>query len=195
MSKRPSSKRGHGGEPTSPTGPDQSSASKGARLGLIGVIAAAAIAGVATIIGAIISHDHSSPRPTSSATSITVIFTKPAATTVQPGTDVTFKGVVKGLSPGQVLWLISRTPSSRSLYYIVGDKPVAVRDGAFEATAFGLGDKTDLGSFRTFFGVAADAACSDALATGVDEKPRAVAGLADTCQIIDPAVKVSFTSR
>ncbi|MEV6487083.1 hypothetical protein AB0M20_00385 [Actinoplanes sp. NPDC051633] len=185
--------------------PSSASGNTSARLGLIGVIAAALIAMLGGIIVAVINDDDdpkppAKATPTSSASasasasaSVSITFTKPTGTQVKPGTDVPFEGTVRGLASGQVVWLLSRTPSSKSLYYIVGTEPIVKRDGGFDATAFNLGDETDLGSYRTFFAVLADAACSEVISAGIDEKPRAVANLVDSCKIVDPTIKVFFT--
>jgi hypothetical protein len=161
----------------------------------------AIIGAAALIIVAIINDDPKptpTPTPTATATATTsaaaihVTFTKPTSARIDPGTTVQFEGVVSGLPPGHVMWLISRTPKSNSLYYIVGEGPVATRNGPFDGTAFSLGDDSDRGQYRTFFGVAADQACSDVMSRGLDDKPRAVTSLGDTCEPLNPVVKVGF---
>jgi hypothetical protein len=167
----------------------------GGRLTLISAIVTAVIGAAALITVAVINDDPDpapTPTPAPSVAAIHVTFTKPTSARINPGDDVKFEGVVSGLPPGQVMWLISRTPKSSSLYYIIGESPVATRDGPFDATAFSLGDDSDHGKFRTFFGVAADQACTDVISGGVDESPRTVTGLGDTCRPLNPIVKVSF---
>jgi hypothetical protein len=169
-----------------------SGASRAARLTFIGGILTALITAVSLIIVAIINDDGPDQKKPSAKSSVQVTFTKPSGTPVKPKTDVFFEGLVNGLGPGHVLWLVSRSPKSNSLYYIVEHGPVATRDGPFKATAFSLGNESDLGSYRTFLAVVADPDCSESISTGLDDRPRAVRDLAPSCQVLYPGVRVAF---
>jgi hypothetical protein len=200
MSQTPSS--------TSDEGNDRNSISV-ARLGMFGAIAVAVIGAAVPITQAIISHNDKSddpPKPVNTGVSspvtpvpscsrASIAFSEPAASaaSIVPGTTVHFAGTVDCLPQGHDFWLVSRISASSKIYIATTD-PVPVDDGDWQADVYRLGDSSDAGGSRTFFGVDADQKCSAAILAVKDKSPRALSSLPSVCVRLKPEMVVKFRS-
>jgi len=109
-----------------------------------------------------------------------VEFTKPTPNMpIEAGSGVAVSGRVSGLG-NETLWLVTKPDAGGGAYYLTDNSPVARTDGSWSFPDTGVGDASDRGLSITYLAVAADAACSAALAQAGDT----VDALPGGCQVV-----------
>ncbi|MBL7259150.1 hypothetical protein [Paractinoplanes lichenicola] len=162
-----------------------------------GAIIAAVVTAIGGIIATLITVYGKSDDDKTAEVRVSVSETQHGGKPINPGDDLTFSGTVEGLPGDHSLWLVSRGPESTSPYYIANGVPIVVDGKRWTAGVKSLGDSTDRGKSRIFSVVAADGACSEALAAASEQaarekKARKISPLPSSCRSLDPKVTVRF---